>query len=218
LNAEVGQVSDADVRHEIVKLRRSRRRLIEAADADRRAMERALHDGVQQHLVALAVELRQVASLVERDPAAAKGRIDDMRDIVRQALGEATALAAQIYPPFIDVRGLGSALRAAAERAGVTLTVDTRPRASYPPVIVSAVYSSCFEALSSASGGSEARIKIGEEDGSLTFEVEIDGHPDDERRTRLADRIEALDGEVTVRDDEGGRSIIHGSLPVAPRA
>lgn len=197
---------------EVAGLRESRRRLAEAAHADRRAIERALHDGVQQHLVALAVDLRRLAGLVDDDPAAAKALLDEMAANVREALDATTELAQRVYPPLLDARGFASAIRSAAESAGVTVLVDVTAGAGYPPEITAAVYWSCVEALSSASRGSQAMISVRDEDGALTFEVAVAGSHPTARLDRLRDRIEALDGRFSV-DEEGVGSRVHGWLP-----
>jgi signal transduction histidine kinase len=201
------------LRGEVAELRRSRRRLVEGAFADRRAIERALHDGVQQYLVAFAVELRRLGRLVEGDPAAAKALLDEMAAKVREALGETTELAQTVYPPLLEARGLASAMRSAAERAGVTVGVDVPARAGYPPEITAAVYWSCVEALSSATRGSHATVSVLDADGGLTFEVAIAGRHPTARLDRLRDRIEALDGRFNVDEGQAGGSRLHGWLP-----
>ena len=199
---------------EIAELRRSRRRLVETADADRRTIERALHDGVQQHLVALAVDLQRVAGLVNGDPAAAKALLNEMAANLREALTETTELAEEVYPPLLEGRGFATALRSAAERAGVTVLVDVPAVADYPPQISAAVYWSCVEALSSSSPGSEATVSVLVADGAIVFEVAVAGRHPAARLDRLRDRIEALDGRLTV--DEGKLpSSVQGWLPLS---
>ena len=200
---------------EIMGLRRSRRRLVAAADADRRAFEGALHDGVQQHLIALAVDLRRLAGLVDADPVSAQALLDEMTANVRTALDETTALAERIYPSLLEARGFAGAIRSAAERIGVTVLVDSRTGGGYPTEVTTAVFWSCIEALSSASLGSEAKVSVLDSDGVLTFEVATDGRLSDEGLARLRDRIEALDGRVAVDDRTDGGSRVHGWLPVS---
>jgi len=199
---------------EVAELRGSRKRLAEAAHADRREIERALHDGVHQDLVALAVELRRLAGLVDTDPAAAKALIETMTVNVRQALDETTELAERIYPPLLDVRGFASAMRSAAEKAGVTIVVDIPTGASYPPEITAALYWSCLEALSSASRGSQAAVSMRDSDGVLIFDVVVAGRDPEDGLDRMRDRIEALDGHVDVDDRQAGVAHIHGWLPL----
>ena len=203
------------LQREVAELRRSRKRLVVAADADRRAIERALHDGVQQHLVALAGDLPRVAGLVDGDPAALKGLLDEMAANVREALDETTELAQMVYPQLLEGRGLASALRSAAESAGVTLLVDVPAGLGYPPQVTTLVYWSCVDALSSALRGSRATISVLDEDGVLTFEVAVASAYPDERLDRLRDRIEALDGRVSVEDRQDGGSRVHGWLPLS---
>ena len=202
------------LQREVTELHRSRKRLVEAADADRRAIERALHDGVQQHLVALAVDLRRLAGLVDDHPVAAKALLDDLVANLRQAMIETTDLAQKVYPPLFEGRGLASALRSAAESAGVTPLVDVPAGADYPPEIGAAVYWSYVETLASASPGTQAAVSVREADGALTFEVAVAGHHPDERLDRLRDRIEALGGSFSV-DVVDLSSRVHGSLPVS---
>jgi signal transduction histidine kinase len=210
-----GQLKDVvdRLQGEVAELRGSRKRLAEAAHSDRRAIERALHDGVLQHLVALAVDLRRLAGLIEGDPAAAKALVDEMAAEVRESLDETTELAQTVYPSLLEARGFASAMRSAAERAGVTVVVDVPAGAGYPPEITAAVYWSCVEALSSASRGSQATVSMLDADDGLTFEVAIAGHHPEGRLARLRDRIEALDGRVSVDEGQNGGSRVHGWLP-----
>jgi signal transduction histidine kinase len=200
---------------EVAALRRSRRRLVEAAGADRRAIERTLHDRVLQNLVALAVDVRRLAGLMDGQPAAAKALLDDMAANVREALTETTELAQQVYPALLEGRGFATALRSAAEVAGVTAVIDVPARADYPLEITAAVYWACVEALSSASPGSQAAISLRDADGALTFEVAVAGHHPKGRLDGLRDRIEALDGRLTVDEGQGLGSRVHGWLPVS---
>jgi signal transduction histidine kinase len=199
---------------EIAELRRSRRRLVEAADADRRAIERTLHDRVLQNLVALAVDVRRLAGLVEGQPAAAKALLDDMAANVQEALTETAALAQRIYPPMLEGRGFATSLRSAAESAGVTVLVDVPAGADYPPEITAAVYWSCVEALSSSSPGSQATVSVRVAEGALAFEVAVVGRHPTARLDRLRDRIEALDGRLSVENEDLGTRV-HGWLPLS---
>jgi signal transduction histidine kinase len=200
---------------EVAEIHRSRRRLIEAHFADRRELERALHDGVQQHLITLAVDLRRLAALVDHDPAAANVLLDEMAAIVREALDETRELAQRVYPSLLEGRGFASALRSAAERAGITILVDVPAGAGYSPEITTAVYWSCVDALTSAPRGSQATISVLDADGALTFEVAVAGRHPRARLDRLCDRIEALDGRVSVDDRPDGGSRVHGWLPLS---
>ena len=107
------------MRREIEELRASRKRLALAADAERRDIERALHEGVQQDLVGLAANLEVAAGSVDSDPAAAKALLDELQREARRALTEMQELANRIFPPLLEAGGLAAELRAAASRAGV---------------------------------------------------------------------------------------------------
>jgi signal transduction histidine kinase len=201
---------------ELADLRRSRRRLAEAAQADRRDIERELHDGVQQHLVALAGGLQRLGGLVDRDPAAASALLDELAANVREALDEATTLATRVYPPMLDGRGLASALRSAASGAGVRAIVNVPAVVAYPPEITATVYWTWVDALPSAAPESEASINLLDADGGLSFEITIPGRPVEARLERLRDRVEALDGRIAIEDRQGAGSRLQGWLPLAP--
>src|ERR671934_2680017 len=114
--------------NEIEELRASRARVVEAADAERRRTERELHDGVQQHLVALAVNLQVARQLADSDPDALKELLDELTRDVHEALESVRALARQIYPPLLLDLGLANALRNAAVEAGATIEVNIGER------------------------------------------------------------------------------------------
>ena len=132
------------------ELRASRERLAVAHDADRRRIERELHDGPQQHLVALAVNLQLARDLMDADPLAAKALLEDMGREVQLALEETGKLAHRIYPPLLEAGGLGAALRAAAVSAGVPTRIEVETETRYPPEIAGAVYFCCLEVLERA--------------------------------------------------------------------
>ena len=112
------------LRVEVDDLRASRQRLVVAADDARRSIERELHDGVQQYLIALSVSLQLASRCVESEPAAAKALLDEMGRDVQQAIDETARLAQRIHPPFVAAGGLAAALRVAAASAGA----DSRDR------------------------------------------------------------------------------------------
>ena len=138
------------LRLEIEELRASRRRLVLGADADRRNIERALHSGTQQHLVALAVNLQLATQLVETDPAVVRTRLKEMGRDVQRALEETARLASRIYPQLLELRGLATELRSAAASAGIRASVDVTAAAGHRPDIGPAVYLCCLAALEDA--------------------------------------------------------------------
>jgi signal transduction histidine kinase len=180
------------------------RRLVLAADADRRRIERELHDGVQQHLVALAVNLQLASRLTEADPAAAKVLLQEMGHDVQRALEEAARLAQRVHPPLLETGGLAAALRAAASSAGVTSSVEVATSASYPPEVVTTVYLCWLEALDHATAGTRVTIVVRDAESALSFEIGGSELPD-----RVRDRVEALGGALKT---SGTR--VAGSLPL----
>jgi signal transduction histidine kinase len=181
------------------------RTLVLAADDDRRKIERALHDGVQQHLVALAVNLQLAQRLVDDDPAAAKALLDELGRDVSHALEEAAQLAQMIHPPLLESGGLAAALRAAASSAGVTSSVDVQTTATYPLEVVTTVYLCWLEALNGATVGAPVTISVRKAEGGLSFEIGgCEPLPD-----RLLDRVEALGGQL-----ENTGTGVAGSLPL----
>jgi signal transduction histidine kinase len=181
------------------------RKLVVDADADRRRIERELHDGVQQHLVALAVNLQLARRLVDDDPAAANALLEELGRDVSQALEETAQLAQRIHPPLLEAGGLAAALRAAASSAGVTSSVDVATTATYPPEVVTTVYLCWLEALDGATAGTPVTIAVSEAEGALSFEIGgCEPLPD-----RLRERVEALGGRLV---SSGTR--VTGSLPL----
>ena len=205
----------AGLEAEVAALRGSRRRLAEVGHAERRAIERELHDGIQQHLVALAVAGQRLTDLIEHDGSAARALVAEMRAIIREAIDEANRLSARTYPPIGDGRGLVAALRSAANEAGVAALIEVPAAVSWPPEISAALYWTWLDAVAAASAGSEARIRVLAAADGLTLEVTVVGRYDKEDVARLRDRIEVLDGRFMVDDSQDG-SVLQGWLPVPP--
>lgn len=200
-----------ELRLEVAELRASRTRLLLAADAERRDIERALHDGLQQILVGLAADLELASRSVETDPEAAMRYLAQVKRDVRQALEEMRTLASRIHPA-LDAGGLGAALRFAAAGAGVRTRIDVVVGTSISSEVAGAVYFCCLEVLGRAAGAATT-ITVREQPGSLAFEVVADGDVDAER-SPLRDRVEALGGSLTIRSEPGPRTVWAGSLPL----
>jgi signal transduction histidine kinase len=203
------------LRLEVAELRLSRKRLVLAGDADRRRIERNLHGGVQQHLVALAVNLQRASEFVDDDPAAASALLEQMGHDVQQALDETARLAQWIYAPLLEASGLAAALRSAAIGAGISASVEVTARASYPPEFAGTVYLCCLEALEHAGAGARATLEVRDEDGAVVFEIVEDGAHSAAAPDRLRDRVEALGGRLTIRPEPGRGTRVSGSLPLA---
>jgi signal transduction histidine kinase len=203
------------LRQDVTELRASRRRLVVAADADRRLIERELHERVQQTLVALAVDLELADLALEADPAAAKTLLAELARDVQQALDETAQLAQRIYPPLLEAGGLAAALRAAAASAGVRTSLEIAVGTRYAPEIAGVVYWCCLAALQHAGAGARATVIVRDEDGAVVFEVTEDGSRSDAGLDRLRDRVEALGGRLTIRSEPGGGTRVSGSLPLS---
>jgi signal transduction histidine kinase len=204
-----------ELRAEILELRASRKRLVLAAVADRQRLERELHEGVQQHLVALAVDVQLAESLLESDVPAATKLLNEMRRDVEQALSDAAHLAERIYAPLLEGGGFAAALRSAAVRAGVPASVEVSAESNYPPEIVQTVYSCWLEALEDGRTETPAALTVREEGGALTFEIVLKASLPDDWLDRLRDRVEALRGCLTVGSQPGHRVRVCGSLPLS---
>jgi signal transduction histidine kinase len=204
----------------IEELRASRQRLVAAQDEERRRLERNLHDGAQQQLVALSVKLRLAEQLAERDPARSTAMLAELRDDTNDALDNLRDLARGIYPPLLADKGLAEALRGQARKAAVPVEVDPDGVGRYPQEIEAAVYFCCLEALQNVAKyarASTVTVRLGTENGDLTFEVSDDGDGFDPVTTprgagmqNMADRLEALGGRLRVRSAPGTGTTISG--------
>ena len=213
-----------DLLRTIEQLRASRQRLVSAQDEERRKLERNLHDGAQQQLVALAVKLRLLEQLVERDPAQARSVAAQLQGDTTAALEELRDLARGIYPPLLADKGLVAALESQARKSVVPVTVEGDGVGRYAREAEAAVYFSCLEALQNVAkyaSASRATITLSDGDGRLRFEVSDDGVGFDAASRSngsglqgIADRLAALDGEIEIRSAPGAGTTVAGVLPV----
>jgi signal transduction histidine kinase len=203
-------------------------RLVAAADAERRAFERKLHDGVQQELVALVVNLQLARELCATDPNAAGVLLDQVGRDTRAALDGLRRLATEIYPPLLDAGGLVVALRSAAAEAGIVARVDadvifgSDPEAH--PEVVTTVYFCCLEALQNAAqhggGGAKTTVSVRREAAAVVFEVADDGdgfaqsQPTEGGLRRIVDRVGALGGRLEIESEPGHGTRVRGRLPL----
>jgi signal transduction histidine kinase len=221
------QASLDALRRQADELRASRSRIVASADAERRRIERDLHDGAQQRLVALMVRLEHARELVATDAGAALEALDELKRDLHGALDELRELAHGVYPPLLSDNGLADALSAAAARAPIPCLVHGDGVGRYPREVEAAVYFCCLEALQNASKhagpGARARVSIGEEDGSIVFVVEDDGAGFAPERTgggagfaNMGDRLGAIGGQLEVASTPGHGTRVRGSIPLSP--
>ena len=186
-----------------------------AADANRRAIERDLHEGVHQHLVALAVNLQLAGQAADSDPATAKALFEEMGRHVQQALDETALLAQRIYPATLEAGGLAALLRSAAVSAGVPASVDVAGGSNYPPEVGMTLYLCWFDALTRVSGESRVTITVREREDAVAFEVIGSAARSDADLDRLQERVEALGGRLTISSGPDRGIRLFGSLPLS---
>jgi signal transduction histidine kinase len=212
----------------LLEVRASRTRLLAAADTERRRIARDLHDGAQQRLVALRIELELAAEEAEHDNPHEASTLRGFSTEIEQALEEFRSMTWDIYPAILSDRGIADALRAVALRSPVPTWVEVGTLAEYPPEIATAVYFCCVEALQNVSkhapDADGAQIVIGERDAMLRFSVTDDGPGFRKDETRLGagminmrDRMAAVGGELKIRSAPGEGTSIFGQIPLTPR-
>ena len=213
-----------EVRAANAELEASRARLVAAGDRERRRIERNLHDGAQQHLVALAVKLKLIQRLADSDLEQALAMVEEARADALATVEELRILAHGIFPPLLVDKGLGEALRAAARRSPLDVSVDADGVARYRQEDEAAVYFCCLEALQNAAkyAGDDARVRIrlAEVDGELRFSITDDGRgfdlatpPDGHGFVNMTDRVGALGGTVEVSSRPGEGTEVAGCIP-----
>jgi signal transduction histidine kinase len=205
-------------------VRESRRRIVAAQDVRARTLERNIHDGAQQQLVALTVKLRLAEQLAERDPAGTRAMLGQLQADATGALEDLRNLARGIYPPLLADKGLGPALGSQAGRSLVPVVIDADGIGRYSQEVESAVYFSCLEALQNVAKyaqASEVHITLQQDDGRLSLEITDDGVGFDPDATTygtglqgIADRLDALGGTFRVRSSAGAGTTLNGSVPL----
>jgi signal transduction histidine kinase len=208
----------------IEELRASRQRIVTAQDEERRKLERNIHDGAQQQLVALSVKLRLADAMAERDVAKTRELLADLQREAQEALEDLRDLARGIYPPLLADRGLTAALEAQARKAAMPVTVRAEGIGRYGQEVEAAVYFCSLEALNNVAkyaGASAAEVRLAQEDGHLSFNVRDDGAGFDPAVTGygtglhgMADRLDAIGGDLEVESAPGHGTVIRGRVPV----
>jgi signal transduction histidine kinase len=210
----------------IEDLRASRRRLVTAQDEERRRLERDIHDGAQQQLVALTVKARLAEQMVDRDPGKARDLVTQIGVETTDALETLRDLARGIYPPLLADKGLVVALEAQARKAAVPVAVEADGVGRLDRDVETGVYFCVLEALNNVAKyarASRVEVRLRRQDGYVVFEVRDDGVGfDPEAKGHgtglrgMADRLEALGGTLDVESVPMGGTKILGSVPAAP--
>ena len=209
------------------ELRATRARILATGDAERRKVERDLHDGAQQHLVALRIRVGLARELA--DPEAAQ-RLDDVGKELEEILEELRDLAHGLYPPVLREFGLGEALASAARRSPSPAKLEAAAIGRYSQDVEAAVYFCCLESLQNvakhAGPGATAVIRLWELDRRLSFEIVDDGLGYDAGSARhagqglvnMSDRIAALGGTLAVESTPGRGTTVRANIPIADSA
>ncbi len=215
----------ADLQARLKELRQSRQRLVSAQDQERRRLERNLHDGAQQHLVALKVKLGLVEMLLNRDAEKARATLTQLKVDADEALDTLRELARGIYPPLLADKGLVAALESQARKATVPVSVTADGIGRYSQEMESTVYFCCLEALQNVqkyARASRVTIRLDDQDAELHLEVEDDGCGFDTSTVRpgagltnMRDRLDSLGGWITLTSLPGRGTTVRGAIPVA---
>ena len=215
----------AELIQRLDELQASRQRLITAQDGERRRLERNLHDGAQQNLVALKLKIAAAKNLAVSDPQRAQVMLDELNQETSTAIETLRELARGLYPPILAQNGLVAALEAQARRTSMPVEVISHGVARHSPEIEASVYFCVLEALQNVAkhaGASKATVRIEESDGRLVFSVSDDGHGIDPARARsgsgmqnMRDRVAVLGGDLQVESSPGAGTQVIGSIRVA---
>jgi signal transduction histidine kinase len=208
----------------VEELRESRRRLVAVQDETRRRLERDLHDGAQQQLVALKVKLGLGRAIAEKDGATRTAELlSRLSSEADEAVDAMREFARGVYPPLLEAEGLASAIAAQARRAPIAVTVDADGIGRYPRDVEATVYFCVTEALRNTvrhAGASTVTVNLSQANGSLEFQVADDGvgfDPDGAGGLGLVtmtDRIDAISGEFSIHTEPGNGTTLTGTIPL----
>ncbi len=204
------------------------KRLVSAQDLERRRIERNIHDGAQQQLVALSVRLRLARSLLERDASKAAALLEDLQTQATATLEDLRDLARGIYPPLLADKGLVAALEAQARKGVLPIIIEPDGVERYPQEVEAAVYFSVLESIQNVvkyANASRADVRLRASSYDLGFEVVDDGDGFDPGGTTygtglqgIADRLSALGGRLDVRSSPGAGTTVLGTIPLRTAA
>jgi signal transduction histidine kinase len=212
---------DAELQARLDELRESRARIVEAGYAERRRVERDLHDGAQQRLVALALQLQLARSKMDSDPNAAAGVLETAAGELAEATDELRELARGIHPAVLTDRGLVPAVEALASRAPLPVSVEADDSLRAPQAVEAAAYFVVSEALTNVvryANAEQAIVRVERRDGRLCVEVEDDGSGGATVKRGsglrgLLDRVGALDGTLEIESETGHGTLVRATLP-----
>jgi signal transduction histidine kinase len=214
----------AELRQRLEELRASRQRLVAAQDEERRRLERNLHDGAQQNLVAIKVKLGLAEAFAEKDPARAKELVGQLKSDADEALETLRDLARGIYPPLLADKGLAAALESQARKATIPVQVNARGVGRYPQETEAAIYFCVLEALQNVqkyAEASRAQVRLAQSDGFLSVAVNDDGRGFDPNTAKkgaglqnMEDRLDALGGNLEILSTPGSGATVTVRLPV----
>jgi signal transduction histidine kinase len=212
---------DAELRARLMELQASRARIVQATDEERRRLERDLHDGAQQRLVALALNLRLARTKLESDPGTSAELLDEAISNLAHATEELRDFARGIHPAVLTDRGLGAALTVLADRAPLPVEIAEAPDDRLPDPVESAAYYVVAEALTNVAkyaGATHAEVRVERMNGRLEVEVADDGvgGADSSKGSGLrglADRVGALDGRLEIDSPPGGGTRVRARIP-----
>jgi signal transduction histidine kinase len=208
----------------VAELRESRARILAAADDERRRIERDLHDGGQQRLVALRIRLQLAEESMEEDPDRTRRMLHRLGDDIDAAIDDLRSLAADVYPSLLAARGLSDAIRTAALQSPLPVSVEVNGSDRYLEEVETAAYFCCLEALQNvakhAPDAETVSVSL-HRNGDLRFEVRDDGAGFNMNGSNpgsglvnMRDRIEAVGGELAIRSRPGAGTEIVGTIPV----
>ncbi|HSZ38508.1 MAG TPA: sensor domain-containing protein [Trebonia sp.] len=214
----------SDLAARVSELERSRERVVDAAESERRRIERDLHDGAQQRLVALAMDLGRAQAKFDEDPRTARRLVDHAHAEAKAVLTELRNLVRGVHPPVLSDRGLDAALSGLAALCPVPVDVEVDVRVRPKPVVEAAAYFVVAEALTNVAKHSRAThasviVEVHGFPGTLSVMITDDGiggaDPAGAGLSGLADRVTGVDGRLSVESPPGGPTIIAAELPCA---
>jgi signal transduction histidine kinase len=231
----VGLRAQLEARHQDLQARTrelesSRGRVIEAQDAERSRLERDIHDGAQQHLVALAVNLRLAQVVAVRSPVRANEVLAEQVDAARLAIETLSSLSRGIFPRMLAEEGLVAALRTGVTVSPIPVTIEAEGIGRPPPLLEAALYFCCMEAVQNAakhSGAARVTVLLRQDGGRWRLDVTDDGSGFDQTSSlvpaagagllNMRDRLDAVGGTVSIASRPGAGTTVSAVGPAAPR-